>query len=339
MNNIYDIAEKSGFSASTVARALSGKGYVKEATKQKILTVADALGYKPSHSARSLRSQKTDKILMCIPDLYNPFYFNLIDGANNVLEQHGYHIILFHSKRLLEEELKAITMLNERYGDGLLIGSFDFNPTNVEAMKAAKMPIVALFNSIPQDSGLDCVYVDQRKAMYLAACHLIEAGHTRIGVLNGEISNGQTGRQRYEGFAQALKTHGLDIAPDRVITSNFTREYTHTAVAQHIARHGGMNMTAIVAANTLMAIGCIDACKEAGVAIPEDLSIVSLDNTDVTTCTSPKLTVVDMHQEDVGKKAALLLLEQLQGRAEYSKTVVVEPTLVPRGSVNALKAL
>jgi len=120
MSNIYDIATKTGFSPSTVARALSGKGYVGKDTKNKILKAAESMSYTPTHAARSLRYQKTNNIIMCIPDLYNPFYFNLIKGASDVLESRAYHILLCHSKRSLKEEIKIINMLKERYGDGMI---------------------------------------------------------------------------------------------------------------------------------------------------------------------------------------------------------------------------
>ena len=334
MSNIYEIADKTGFSPSTVSRALSGKGSVGQETKKRILATAESMHYTPNHSARSLRIQRTYKILMCVPDLYNPFYFNLIKGASDVLESHGYYIMLSHSKRILQEELKIINMLKERYGDGMMFLTFDLNETNIQALTDTHMPVVTT-NRIPNDSRIDYVHVDQTKAMYLATCHLIEMGHTEIGVLIGDIKE-QNSYERYEGFARAMNEHGLPICEDRVIASDFTREHTRVEMNRYFAAHKESAMTAIVAANTLMGIGCMDACGENGIDIPNDLSLISLDDTDVATCTSPRLSVIDMRQEEIGKKAALLLLEQIEGRVGRRKTVLVEPKLIVRDSVKRL---
>ena len=336
MSNIYDIAEKTGFSPSTVARALRDKGNVGKDTKAKILAAAEGMSYTPTHAARSLRNKKTNNILMCIPDLYNPFYFNLIKGASDVLESQGYHIVLCHSKRDLQEELKIINMLKERYGDGILFLTFDLNETNVQALMGTRLPVVTT-NLTPRDSLIDYVHVDQEKAMYLATCHLIEMGHTKIGVLIGDM-NEQNSYERFEGHSRAMKEHGLAVRNDLTIVSNFTREHARLVMNDFFnsSKNKG-KMTAIAAANTLMGIGCLDACAENGILIPNDLSVISLDDTDVTTCTSPRLSVIDMLQEEIGKKAALLLLEQIKGRKQKRKAELIEPRLISRESVKRLK--
>lgn len=330
MSNIYDIAAKTGFSPSTVARALSGKGYVSKETKSKILAAAENMHYIPSHTARSLRSKKTHKILMCIPDLYNPFYFGLIKGASDILESRNYHIVLCHSKRILKEELKIINMLNEHYGDGMLFITFGFNEANMAALADTKMPIVTT-NRVPFDNFIDCVTVDLEEAMYLATCHLIEMGHKEIGILIRNVKN-PNNSERFVGFAKAMNEHGLPIRQDRIIVSDVTREYTRVVMNRHFKKHKGPIMTAIAVSTTLIGIGCIDACEDYGVKIPDDLSIVSLDDIDTATCTKPKLTVIDIRQEELGKKAAELLLEQIEGRTK-KKTIFIEPKLIARDSV------
>ena len=331
MSNIYNIAELTGYSPSTVARALTGKGYVGRKTKAKILKTAESLDYRPNHAARSLRSQKTFQVLICIPDLYNPFYFNLIKGASDVLDKQGYHIILCHSKRNLKEELKIINMLKERYGDGIVFLSFDFNETNVQALMDTNMPTVAICPSSFK-CNFDCVHMNITKAMHLATSYLIEMGHRDIGVIIGDV-NKLTSKERFDGYSRAMKEHGLTVSENRIVVSDFTREFTKEAMHNHITAHGGTNMTAIVAANTLMGIGCMDACAENHIPIPQALSIISLDDIDMATCTNPRLSVIDMRQEEIGRKAAILLLEQIEGRAGQQKTVTIEPKLVFRESV------
>jgi len=270
---------------------------------------------------------------MCIPDLYNPFYFDLIKGASDVLEGSGYHIMLCHSKRVLHEELKIIGMLKERYGDGMLFLTFDLNETNVQALVETRMPVVTT-NHIPFTNHLCYAHVDQMKAMHIATCHLIECGHTKIGALIGEL-NDQNSYERFAGYSLAMEEHGLQINEDKVIISNFTREHTRIIMNQRFSG-GGPDMTALVAANTQMGIGCMDACAESGVLIPGDLSIISLDDTDVATCTNPRLSVIDMCQEEIGRKASSILLDQIEGSFGQRRSAVIKPKLISRESVRRI---
>ena len=331
LSSIYKIAEIAGVSASTVARALSGKGYCSEKTKKKILKIADELNYIPDHTARMLKKGRTEKILFCIPDIYNPFYFGMIKGANEIFEKYGYFTVLCYTKHNIEEELKTIQSLREKYGDGMIFVSFNFTKENIDAVNKCGMPVVLTnkYDSVEGNDKFDYVYVDTYIGIKMATQHLIEQGHERIAYIGGSRDE-QTGLERFQGYQDALKGAGLAIEEELIFDSNYTREGGYACGMKILSlKH---RPTAVVASNDLMAIGFMDACDSKKVNIPEDIAIVGMDDTDLATCVKPRLTSVLMRQEEIGRNAAKLLMERIKENRDYRKTIRLEPKLIIRES-------
>ncbi len=331
-SSIYEISKITGFSPSTVSRALSNTGYCSEKTKKAIISAAEEIGFRPSSSARTLKSNRTNRILFCIPDICNPFYFDMIKGANNVFDQHNVNSMLCYTKHSLEEELKFIDLLMEHQGDGMIFVSFNFCDKNINAIQKSGRPTVLtnLFEAPDhQPNGFDCVYVDHTKAMYLATEHLIQQGHHNIALIIGTLTE-QTGKERTAGFFSAMKKYGIDAGPENLFIGDYTKESGYLA-AQSILS-GDRRFTAIITANDLMVVGAVTACTEQGISIPHDLAIVSLDNTDFATAINPHITSVDMMQTAIGENAACLLMERIELERTYPKTVRLEPRLIVRDS-------
>lgn len=335
LSSIYQIAEIAGVSPSTVARALSGKGYCSEKTKKKILEIADELNYTPDHTARMLKKGRTEKILFCIPDIYNPFYFGMIKGANEIFEQYGYFTVLCYTKHKVEEELRMIQSLREKYGDGMIFVSFNFTKENIDAVNKCGMPVV-LTNKYESPDGndkFDYVYVDTYIGIKMATQHLVEQGHKRIAYIGGSRVE-QTGLERFQGYRDTLKAADLKVEEDLIFDSDYTREGGYACGKKILSLKE--RPTAVVASNDLMAIGFMDACDAQNVQIPEDIAIVGMDNTDLATCIKPRLTSILMRQEEIGRNAAKLLMERIKEKRDYRKTIRLEPELIIRDS--SLKA-
>ena len=330
-NNLYHISRITGFSPSTVSRALSNTGYCSEKTRTIIQKAADEIGFTPSSVARTMRSRQTNRILFCIPDICNPFYFNMIQGANDVFQQYGIYLILCYTHRLLSEELKAIELLKSRFGDGMIFVSFDFNQKNISAIQHCGYPVVTtnLYEIKESQNLFDCVYVDHTHAMRIATEHLIQQGHKNIAMLIGPLSE-QTGRERARGYYEAMEEAGLEIKKDYVLIGDYTKQSGETAGKQLLS--SSLPVTAVVCANDLMAMGFLTACSTLGVRIPQDLALVSLDNTDYATSVLPQLTSVDMMQYAIGENAANLLLERIKKKRNYAKKIRLEPQLIIRAS-------
>jgi len=334
-HTIYHIAERVGVSASTVSRALSGRGYCGPKTKARVLAAARELNYAPDNAAKMLKLGRTNKVLFAVPDICNPFYFDMINGINQVLEEHGYLMILFYTKHSLEEELKAIQNLREKVADGLILVSFNFCEQNIAEINKLQSPVVLtnLYASPHGRDRFDYVYVDTYEGIRLATEHLIGQGIRRIAYLGGSLGE-QTGYQRFCGYRAAMEEAGLPLQDSFIAESDYTEKGGHAAARRWLA--GSDRPEAIVAANDLMAIGVMAACEEAGLSIPRDIAVVGMDNLDIASRIHPRLTSVAMRQEEIGRRAAQVLMERLQGENFRQRAVKLTPKLVVRESSRRL---
>ena len=331
MASIYEIAQEVGVSPSTVARALRGTGYCSKEKYDKIMAAAKRMNYAPSHAARSLKSKRTNKILFLIPDIYNPFYFGMIKGASDVLDQNGYYTILCHTRGDKEMEKKMLRSLKEGYGDGMIFVSFDFNKANIDAVNACALPVVLTNNyqSLSGEDHFDCVYIDTFEGIYMACKYFIDQGFRNIGYIGGDTSV-QTGRERFAGFIKAMNEGNVPINQKFLKEGNFSRESGERSMEEMIS--AGAVPEALVVANDLMAIGVLKACQHKGLRIPQDIAIIGMDNTDMAICTTPELSSINMKEEDIGRHAARLLMERIKNGRTEKQTIRLQPELCIRGS-------
>lgn len=339
LSTIYDIAEKTGLSASTVARALSGRGYCSEEAKEKVFAAAKELDYFPHQAAKTLKNNITNKIMLCIPDIMNPYYFAMIKEVTHILESYNYNVLLSYTMHSPKKELEILNSLKGQFVDGLIFGSFDYNPTLIEAIKDTGVPtaITSLYRDKSENQDFyDCVYVDQSLAAWVATHHCIEKGHRRIAFIGGDPKEQNT-RERFKGYCRALDEAEIPIDNSLVIHADFTRELALSKFKQFINEGG--NCTAAMACNDLMGVGCMNACSELGLSVPNDISIVSLDNTDYCICTNPQMTSVDMMQGMVGAEAARLVMDRILNKRNYRKDVVFSPQIIVRESVKDIMSV
>jgi LacI family transcriptional regulator len=331
MGNIYKIAELVGVSPSTVSRALSAKGYCNEKTKNKILEVAKKLNYSPTYAAKILKTKKTEKIIIAIPDICNPYYFDMINGVNNILEQYGYLMVLFYTKHNRKEELRVIQNLKEKYADGMIMVSFNYSDTILSALNSVDAPIVLTnkYDSSDSNNKFDCVYVDTYLGIKQATEHLIKQGHQRIAFVGGDLKE-QTGAERFEGYRDALLDEGLRTDESLVFESNYTESGGYLLGKQIFQMK--LPPSALVAANDLMAVGIMNAAAECAVRIPDDIAIIGMDNTDISQRVTPKLSTVAMMQEEIGRISAQILMDRLNGDTGEKKIIKLLPRLVIRGT-------
>ena len=333
MVTIYEIAKHVGLSPSTVARALNGKGYCSEESRQKILKAARELHYAPNHAAKTLKNKRTNKILFCIPDIYNPFYFGMIKGANDVFEKYDYYTLLCYTKHNINEELKMIKTLREKVGDGMILVSFNFCKKNIKAVNESGMPIVLTnrYDSSDGNDNFDYVYIDTYKGVRIATRHLIDQGHRRIAFMGGNRKE-QTSFERFCGWKDELEKAGLEFDERLIYEGDYTMESGY-ACAERMMKSDFIP-NGIVASNDLMAVGFIRYCNEHEIRIPQDFSIVGMDNTDLAVNINPGLSSVMMRQEEIGRSAATLLMERILDGRTCKKTIRLDPKLIERESSN-----
>lgn len=332
MSTIYDIAAKVGLSPSTVARALSGSGYCSQKSRDKVLQAAKEMRYTPVLAAKSLKNKITRKIMLCIPDIQNPYYFSLISGVNHVLEEYNYHTILTSTDHDPQRELQFMDSLGERFVDGLILGSFDLSDKLLKKIKSLDMPVVLLnqcHNPVYQND-FDSVYVDTIRAAELATLHCIEKGHRDIALLCASLKE-QTGQERHTGYKQALAASGIPYNRKLVVQADHTYEGGYKAFENFL--QASPAFTAVVSTNDLMGIACLNAGQEHGLSMPRNFSLITLDNTDYCLCTSPRLASIDMMQEQHGQYAAEYIMQQIVDGREFKQNMRLTPRVVPRDSV------
>jgi len=329
--NIYDIAKLTGYSSATVARALSGHGYCSKKAKADILALALKMDYNPNSSAKALRSNRTDRILFCIPDICNPFYFRIIEGVTKVLEENGYFLMLYPTESSIEKELKALDLCSRKYCDGIIFISFDFNATNITAVRNLKHPVVLGNRYLEQkeDDNFDYVYVDHILGMEMATKHLLERGCKNVALVIGDVLL-QTSRERSQGYIKALNDSGLKLDPRYILDGEYTNDGSRRAFGKFMEEK--LPVDGVVAANDLSAYGIMEYCRNHNISIPKDIKLVSFDNTDYATASNPSLTSIDMCQYELGTALASTLIERLKDGRKTVKNITINPKLIIRDS-------
>lgn len=324
---LVEIAEKLNLSVSTVSRALSRPDLVAEGTRQRILETVAAYEYRPNGVARSLRKGKTRTLGLIVSDIQNPFYATIVKAVEGVAAGHGYSTVVCNADESPRKEAEALHLLSEMKVAGIIHGSTGANLDILRGLNRQGLPIV----DIDRVSGLteaDTVLVDNQAGARLAAEHLLALGHTRPAVITGP-QHLTTGRDRLEGFRQALSSAGIALPSALVQIGDFREHSGYEAALRLLALP--TPPTALFVANNEMVAGALAAVRERAVPIPQALSLISFDDVRWAKYLEPALTVIAQPTEQLGTLAAKLLFERLSGRKEAVRRIL-QPTLIARGS-------
>lgn len=322
---ILDIAARAGVSKSLVSLVLRDSPSVSEAKRQAVLAAAAELGYRPNAVARSLVSRRTNTLGVMLSDLHNTFFADVLDGISERAAEDGYRTLLNTGRRTPEGEEEAIDALLELRTDGLILAA-PILPAAPVLAAARTVPVVLISRTLP-DAPIDSVTSDDAAGAALAVHHLVELGHREIAHIDGGRGAGADGRR--EGYARAMQQHEL-AAHARIARGDYTEEGGARGVAELLA--SGPRPTAIFAANDLAAVGALDALGRHGLRVPDDVSLVGYDNTSLAALRHIDLTTIDQPRREMGRTAAMLLLERLARRRTAARHVVMAPALVSRGS-------
>lgn len=325
---IKDVARLAGVSNATVSRVLTDKPHVRPEIRQRVQEAIQALGYRPSRVARSLRVKRTRLIGLIISDIQNPFFTALVRAVEDVAQQAGYAVILCNSDEDIHKERLYIELMQAEQVSGVLITPTRETGSPARLLLEAGVPVVAVDRQM-RDLQVDTVLVDNVEGAFQAVSHLIDAGHTRIGaILAPRVVT--TGSQRREGYVQALKAHGLPVDPALIRTGQ-----PRKAVGDRLA--GELldlpeRPTALFCGNNLLALGALNAIRERGWRIPEDVALGAFDNLDWAALIDPPLTVVEQPVYELGQTAAELLMKRIQDASRPFQKVELKTRLRVRQS-------
>jgi len=327
---ILDIARRLGISAMTVSRALNGKDEVSEEMRQRVLECAQQLGYRANRWARSLVTQRSLMIGVIIPEIAYSFFADVTSGIEGVLEKSGYDILLCHSRSDPARERAEIQTLISSQIDGLIVAPVQPEkcPQPFLELTQRGTPLVLVDRFFPGEH-FSSVRLDDAAAGFTATDFLIQLGHRKIGHVSAASLSPATLRRK--GFLKALKKHGLSECKDNIVQADFDFEGGRNAMHELLNRRTGI--TAVFAANDPQAIGAVNACREAGLRVPEDISIVGAGNIEGVYHPNPFLTTIDWPAQELGRVAAEFLLDAIDGSTPHEpRESIFPPNLLIRHS-------
>lgn len=309
---IRDVAKAAGVSPSTVSRALSMPDIVDAATRERVLRVADHLGYRPNRAARGLITGRTGNLGLILPDLANPFFPSVVKGIQRQAHEADYQVFVADTDEDPAAELGLVRSLAKQV-DGIILCSPRMKPA--ELREAAGLAPVVLVNR--KAGTIPSVAMDNADGMRQVVDHLAGLGHRRIGFVAGPRSSWST-RERMRGLRAAARSAGVDL----VEVGNFAPTFDGGAAAADGTVIAGV--TAAVAYNDLVALGLVRALRERGIDVPTQMSVVGIDNIQMSAMGHPALTTLAIPKEKAGRRAVDLLLHLL---ADPSGTAAPEREL------------
>jgi LacI family transcriptional regulator len=325
---IYDIAEHLGLSPSTISRGLKGHFTVSLKTQKKIVSTAEAMGYRTNMFAASLRRKRTNTIGVIIPRLNSYFMSEVIAGIEKITNEAGYNLIISQSLENMDKEARNVKTMFANRVDGLLV-SLAENTTNTDHFNLLidKNIPVLFFDRVPANEHLPSVVINNEQAGYLVTRHLIEQGARNIVHITGnQLRNVYAGRLK--GYKKALAEHRLPFHKENLIINNLSENAGIQAAEKIIA----LKADAVFAANDNCAVSCMNELKRLGVKIPQDMAFAGFNNDMISRNVDPALTTINYPGFEMGEIAARNLLDHLEGRVNIylTENITLKSTLITR---------
>lgn len=324
---IIDVADRAGVSKATAARVLNGQEHmVRETTRQRVLVAAEELGYVRNAIAGSLRTDRTFIVALSIPDIMNPFWPAVARGVQDTTEQGGYTTVIVNTDWKQDREESMLKTVRRNRFDGLIINVVN---TSAKELSKLRIPVVTLGGGANYPD-IDSVGSDTASGATMALQHLYELGHRRIGLISA------LSRRRYsihqERYMDFFAQHDMLVDPRLIIESDFTDEAGYVAMQQLLQLNEPP--TAVFTANDTIAIGALNAAKDMSWRVPEDISIVGMDDIHDASLVSPPLTTIAKPKYEIGVEAATRLMARMSDDdAEFHRMDLRMPCeLIVRGS-------
>ena len=322
------VAEKAGVSVNTASRAINNKPDINIETKKLVLKIAKELGYIRNAAAVALRTNKTGTIGVIIEDNRNPFYAEVLNGMEVAAREKNYHIILTNTQIDYKKEEEAINLLLAKRVDGLLIAPVQDRDDDIKKLIDANIPFVIVGRDF-ENIELDAVYNNEVKGGFLATEYLIKKGHKRIALIDGFLYKSPA-KGRLEGYKKALKKYGISMDDALVSVGDIDIKDGYHRTKQMLEKD--LDFTAIFAYNDMMAFGAMQAIKEKGLRIPQDIGLVGYDDIPFSSFISPPLTTIRLRKQDLGAESVKLLLSHINGKLKKMKKVMLDVELITRGT-------
>lgn len=334
---LKDIAKQAGVSTTTVSRILNDRDSgipIREETRNRVVAIANELGYKPNLLARGLRGSSSSLLGVILRDIADPFHIQILRGIHNAATRRGYRLFLGHVDYRPDVAIAYGSMFEQSHADGIIvIGDIEDDEDVLNALVSQHNYVVGTTDRIERRE-YPGVYSDNVLGTRLVLDHFWNLGHRNITCVSDPRN--RDGRHRVEVYQQYMRDHGVADKARIYMTSQDPQECYQVGQEFFASLTGLDRPTAIYAASDTIAIYFMQAAYQAGVAIPEQISIVGYDNIDIAPFTIPPLTTINQAGVNMGETTTNLLLDMIEAEAETSEVndVVLSPTLVIRQSTS-----
>jgi len=321
---LEDVAKKAGVSTATVSRCLNDPQRVVAATRERVMSAVTALGYTPNFAARVMAAKRSFTIGAIIPTMENAIFARGLQAFQEEIHRQGYTLLVSSSAYQPEAEEEQIRTLVARGADGLLLIGHDREAHILDYLERQKIPTMIAWSFIP-GTKTPSVGFDNRQAMRELADRVIGLGHTRIATISGITKGNDRARLRTEGIKDAIAAYGLPGSALTVIETPYEIENGADAFAKLMASESPP--TAVLCGNDVLATGAVRQAQMMGLRVPEDVSITGFDDIELARIIQPPLTTVHVPHREMGRKAALALIEMIKtstaGPPEQLRTEIV----------------
>lgn len=328
-----DVAALAGVSIQTVSAVINNKQGISPATASRVKDAIQQLGYRPYSVARSLRTGQTHTIALIVTDINNPSFSTIASAAEDIAHGFGYNLVLFNTHDDPEREASYVRTVSDRWIDGVIFVATGDRSISLESLLLAKIPAVVI-DRIPMGYSGASVTLDNFKAGFMAAEHLIGLEHKRLAHICGPLQL-HLARERLAGFKDCINKANLPWADLNSLEGNWSCSSGYEAMKQILNK--AEVPTAVFAGNDRMAIGAIQAITETGLKVPEDISVMGLDDIETAAFHSPALTTIRQSFPEMASRCVHLLMEILDGKEPSQLQIVIEPSLIERKSTAPLK--
>lgn len=323
---ITDVARRAGVSTMTVSRVVNNKGEVRPETRSRILQVIAETGYRPNAIARSLITQKTMTIGLVVPDLTNPFFPDVVRGAEDEAFKQGYTLYVSDIAEQPDREAQVLERLEASRVDGVIVCASRLPDEQLIELLSHQQAAVVINRETPISvAGMVCN--DDTYGAMLAVHHLLQTGRKRIGMLTGPPAS-RAGRLRSRGYENALSVTGHEVRSGWLEPCESNEHGGYSGFKRLLKRH--KNLQAVFCYNDLVALGALQAAQEMGLRVPDDVALIGYDDIRMAALATPPLTTLRVNRYGLGMAAFQMLLARIEGK--QPPAVLLRPELVVRQS-------
>ncbi len=334
MTTIVEVAKRARASTGTVSNVLRGTVRVSPALRERVEAAIRELDFHPNEIARSLKVNQTYMLGMVLPDITNPFYPEVIRGAEDKALERGFLLVAANTDEQSEREQRIVSALRSRRVDGiLLVPTRGSDVEHIRRTMKSGIPVVCL-DRVPAGLKVDAVLLDNVRGAQDCVRHLVRSGYRSIAMITGSLELG-VARERLRGYEEGLREAGIDIRKDLILEGDFREGSGYRLTKDLLLR--ASRPSAILVSNGVMALGVLQAFEELGVRCPEDVALATFDDLAGDRAFHPRLTVISQPGYEIGARGVTLLMDRIEGKPSRKNAVIrVSPALIVRDSTRGL---